>query len=54
MLKKIAHLFKETWYLIKKEKAYFLAPLILMVVVLAVLIYQMGPAALIAFIYAGV
>ena len=48
------HLFKESWHLIKKEKAYFLAPLVIMIVLLAVLIYQMGPAALIAFIYAGV
>lgn len=54
MLKKMKYLLSETWELIKKEKAYFLAPLIIMIVVLAILIYQMGPSALIAFIYAGV
>ena len=53
-MKKIAYLFKETLYLVKKHKMYFLLPILLVLAILAVLAYQLGPGIVTVFIYAGV
>lgn len=50
---RIKTLTKETLYLIKKEKAYFLAPLVIFLVLLAFLFYNVAPALITAFVYAG-
>ncbi len=52
-MNKIAYLIKEMFYLIKKHKLYFLSPLLLMLVVLAFLVFYIGPSVIISFIYAG-
>ncbi len=54
IVRKFKSLFKETLYLIKKEKAYFIAPIIIFLLFLAVFIYHVGPAVVLTFIYAGV
>ena len=51
--KKIAHILKETFYLVREHKLYFLAPLFLMLAVLAILFFHMSPGVLVTFIYAG-
>jgi hypothetical protein len=51
---KIAYLFKELLYLIRKHKLYFLAPIFFLLALLAFLVYYIGPAAIVSFIYAGV
>jgi hypothetical protein len=40
--------------LIKKHKLSFLAPLLLILAFLAILVYYIGPAVIVSFIYAGV
>jgi hypothetical protein len=52
-MKKVLYMFKEMFYLIKKHKLYFLAPILISLVLLAILAFSIGPNALIAFIYAG-
>ncbi len=51
--KQLGYLTKEIVYLIKKNKFYFLAPLMLMLAVLIFLVFYIGPNVVIAFIYAG-
>lgn len=51
---KIVMLMKETFYLIKKHKFYFLAPIFITLTLLAILVYTVTPNAMITFIYAGV
>lgn len=53
-MKKIKFIFKEMWYLIKKRKLLFLSPILISLVVLAILVYQIGPAIIISFLYAGI
>ncbi|HOX22786.1 MAG TPA: DUF5989 family protein [Elusimicrobiales bacterium] len=53
-MKKIAYLMKEAFYLVKKHKMYFLLPILLVLAVLAVLAYHLGPGLATVFIYAGV
>lgn len=50
----MVYLFKETFFLIRKYKLYFIAPILITLAVLAVLVYYIGPAAIISFIYAGI
>ncbi len=47
-------IFRESIHLIRKEKAYFLAPIILLVILLSFFIYHVGPSIVVTFIYAGV
>ena len=53
-MKKILYIFKEMFYMIKRQKLYFLAPILTVLVLLAFLVYHIGPAAIVSFIYAGV
>ena len=52
--KQLAYLVKEILYLVRKNKFYFLAPLMLMLAVLIFLIFYVGPNVVITFIYAGI
>lgn len=51
---KIIYIFREMFFLIKKHKLYFITPILIMLVLLALLVYYIGPAAVISFIYAGI
>ncbi|MBU2062965.1 MAG: hypothetical protein KKF93_01065 [Candidatus Omnitrophica bacterium] len=51
---KIWAILKEMVYLIKKQKVYFLAPILFVLAVLAFLVYYIGPSVVISFIYAGI
>ena len=53
-MNKILYIFKEMGYLIKKEKMFFIAPLLILLAVIAFLAYHIGPAVVISFIYAGI
>ncbi|MDD5561007.1 MAG: DUF5989 family protein [Candidatus Omnitrophica bacterium] len=53
-MKKILYLLKEMFFLIKKQKIYFLAPLMILLAVLAILVFYLGPSVIISFIYAGI
>ena len=53
-MKKIVYIFKEMFYLIRKYKLYFLAPLLTVLVLLAFLAFYLGPSVIISFIYAGI
>lgn len=53
-MKKIKFIFKEMWTLIQKRKLLFLSPILISLAVLAILVYQIGPAIIISFLYAGV
>ena len=53
-MRKIAYILKEMWHLMKENKLYVLAPIFLTLAVLAFLVFYIGPAVIVAFIYAGV
>lgn len=53
-MKKVFYIFKETFYLIKRHKMYFIAPILIVLGILAFLVYYIGPAVIVSFIYAGV
>jgi hypothetical protein len=52
-LKKIIYMLKEFFYLIKKHKLVFLAPIFIILALLVFLVYSIGPAVITTFIYAG-
>ena len=53
-MKKILYILKEMLYMIRKEKLFFLLPIFIALALLAFLIYQIGPAIVVTFIYAGI
>ena len=53
-MKKVWYILKELGFLIRKEKLFFLAPIFIILALLAFLVYTIGPATILTFIYAGV
>jgi hypothetical protein len=53
-MKKIIFIFKELNRMIKKHKFRIIAPILIILAVLAFLVYYIGPAVIISFIYAGI
>jgi hypothetical protein len=51
---KVIFILRETIYLVKKHRLYFLAPLFIMLAILSFFVYYFGPAVIVSFIYAGV
>ena len=51
---KSRYIFREIFFLIVKHKLYFIAPILMVLALLAFLVYYIGPAAIISFIYAGI
>ncbi len=51
---KVIFILKETLYLVKKHRLYFLAPLFIALAILSFFVYYLGPAVVVSFIYAGV
>jgi hypothetical protein len=51
---KIGYILKEAFYMIRKHKIYFLAPMLIILALLALIVFYIGPNAIIAFIYAGI
>ncbi len=52
-MKKVWYIFKEMLHLIRAHKVYFIAPILLMLVLLTLLAFYLGPTAVLTFIYAG-
>jgi hypothetical protein len=53
-MRKILYLLSETWYLIRKERLYALALLLVVLCLVTFLVYQVTPITVVTFIYAGV
>ncbi len=53
-MKKLWHISKEMFYLVRKHKLYFLAPVFLLFLILALLVFYIGPSVIVSFIYAGI
>jgi len=53
-MKKIFFIFKEMKFMIRKHKFYIITPILIILAILAFLIYYIGPAVIVSFIYAGV
>jgi hypothetical protein len=53
MFGKLFYIVKEMIYLIKNHKLWFIAPLLVMLALIAFLVYYIGPTLLVSFIYAG-
>lgn len=54
MFKRVVYIIKEMLFMIRQHKLYFLAPVLFILAVLAILVYTMGPTAIVAFLYAGI
>ncbi len=53
-MRKVVYILKEMFRMIRKHKMSFLAPLFIILALLAFLVYYIGPAVIVSFIYAGV
>lgn len=53
-MKKMLLLLRESVKLARKHKFYFLLPLLVLLAVLSLLAFQIGPGIVISFIYAGI
>jgi len=53
-MRKIGYILKEMFKMIRKHKLSFLAPIFIILAILAFLVYYIGPAVIVSFIYAGV
>lgn len=53
-MRKVVYILKEMFRMIRKHKLSFLAPLFIILALLAFLVYYIGPAVIVSFIYAGV
>ncbi len=51
---KLTLLFRELFALVRRNKMYFLAPILIFLALLAFLVYSLGPVAVVTFLYAGV
>jgi hypothetical protein len=52
-MKKIWYMFKQMGRMIRARKLYFMAPVLIVLVLLALLVFHLGPAGIMTFIYAG-
>lgn len=50
----VGRMLREMWGLVREQRLWFLAPVLLTLVLLSLLVYQVGPTVVITFIYAGV
>jgi hypothetical protein len=50
---KLWYLLREMWRLIRRDKVWVLAPLLMLLVLVALLAFYVGPGAVVTFIYAG-
>jgi hypothetical protein len=53
-MKNLRYLFRELFALVKAHKLYVITPLVIVLALISLLIYQYGPAVIISFIYAGI
>jgi len=53
-MKKVIFILKELLALVKEHKLYILAPIFILLAMLAFLVYYIGPAVIVSFIYAGI
>ena len=53
-MNRIRYIFKEMLYLVKKHRLAFLLPIFIVLVLLTLLAYYVGPAVVTMFVYAGV
>ncbi len=53
-MEKMLLIMRESLALVRRHKFYFLLPLLLLLAVLSVLAFQIGPGIVISFIYAGI
>jgi hypothetical protein len=51
---KFRYVIKEMFYLVRKHKLAFLLPIFIMLTLLVLLAYYVGPAVVTSFIYAGI
>jgi len=53
-MEKMLLIVRESFALVRRHKFYFLLPLLIMLAVLSILAFQIGPGIVISFIYAGI
>ena len=50
---KLWYLLKEAMYFVRRHKGYVLAPVLMLLVLLALIAFYVGPTAVVSFFYAG-
>lgn len=53
-MRRILYILRHMAHLIRAHKLYFITPICIVLAILAFLVYYIGPAVIISFIYAGV
>ena len=54
MIRKPFYILKESLYLVRKHKLHFFLPLLIVLALLSILVYELLPSFVVAFIYAGI
>lgn len=54
MFQKFFYILRGMYRLVREQKLYFFTPILIILALLAFLIYYIGPAVIVSFIYAGV
>jgi hypothetical protein len=53
-MRKLLMILRESLLLIRRNKVWFLMPILLGLALLAFLVYSLGPVAMVTFLYAGI
>ncbi len=53
-MRKLMMIMKGAFHLIRRNKVWFLMPILLGLALLAFLVYTLGPVAMVTFLYAGI
>lgn len=53
-MRKLFYILGETWRLLMRNKLWFLAPILVSLAFLAFIVFTLGPAAFVTFLYAGI
>ena len=51
---RIRLIFRETFRLIRRHKVYFLMPILIVLAIIGLMVYTVGPATFVVFLYAGI
>lgn len=50
---KLWYLLKETWFYLRRHRTYFLVPVMVLLILVALVAFYVGPGAVVTFLYAG-
>lgn len=53
-MRRVLYILKQMLHMVRSQHIYFIAPMLVVLALLAFLVYYVGPAIIISFLYAGI